>query len=201
MDLKAPDARVYGFLAWGRYSAIVPNDMYQTLDPATQGIGTGPFKLERLATSRTTTSTTSRTRTSGSRACRTWTRSTTRSSPTSSRASRRCKRRLDRRRVVSADSAAPLNGYPGLTVLHNLTAAFRELQFTIKAGENKPWADKRVRQAVNHAINRQNLIDKVYAGYGQYSGHVAAGYGPWQIPSDRAASRTTRSTTCRWRRS
>ena len=70
-------------------------------------------------------------------------------------------------------------------MLHNLTAAFRELQFTIKAGENKPWADKRVRQAINHAINRQNLIDKVYAGYGQYSGQVAAGYGPWPIPTDQ----------------
>ena len=35
MDLKAPDARVYGFLAWGRYSAMVPNNMYQTLNPST----------------------------------------------------------------------------------------------------------------------------------------------------------------------
>ena len=48
MDLKAPDARVYGYLAWRRYSTIVPNNMYQTLNPATQGIGTGPFMLERL---------------------------------------------------------------------------------------------------------------------------------------------------------
>ena len=71
-------------------------------------------------------------------------------------------------------------------MLHGLTAAFRELQFTIKAGENKPWADKRVRQAVNLAINRQNLIDKVYNGTGQYSGHVAAGYGPWVDPAERA---------------
>ena len=51
-------------------------------------------------------------------------------------------------------------------MLSGLTAAFRELQLTIKAGENKPWHDKRVRQAVNHAINRQNLIDKVYGGNG-----------------------------------
>ena len=36
----------------------------------------------------------------------------------------------------------------------------------------------RVRQAVNFAINRQNLIDKVYNGFGQYSGHVAAGLRP-----------------------
>ena len=85
--------------------------------------------------------------------------------------------------TVSADSAVALSGVSGLKVLSGLTAAFRELQFTIKAGENKPWADKRVRQAVNLAINRHEiLIDKVYNGTGQYSGHVAAGYGPWVIP-------------------
>ena len=90
--------------------------------------------------------------------------------------------------VVSSDNALSINGYPGLTVLHNLTAAFRELQFTVKAGDNKPWADKYVRQAINKAINRQNLIDKVYAGYGKYSAQVAAGYGPWQLPQDQLQS-------------
>ena len=45
MDLKAPDARVYGVMAWGRYTSIVPNNMYQTLNPSTQGIGTGPYML------------------------------------------------------------------------------------------------------------------------------------------------------------
>ena len=58
-------------------------------------------------------------------------------------------------------------------MLSGLNAAFRELQFTIKQGETKPWHDKRVRQAVNFAINRQNIIDKVYGGFGQYAGHVA----------------------------
>ena len=48
----------------------------------------------------------------------------------------------------------------------------------MKAGENKPWDDKRVRQAVNFAINRQQIIDKVYDGFGEYSGHVAAGLRP-----------------------
>ena len=43
----------------------------------------------------------------------------------------------------------------------------------------------------------QNLIDKVYAGFGKFSGHVAAGLGPWQLPTDTAATRTARSTTCR----
>jgi peptide/nickel transport system substrate-binding protein len=90
--------------------------------------------------------------------------------------------------MVSSDNAVAINGFPGLTVLHNLTAAFRELQMTIKTGEDKPWHDVRVRQAVNFAINRQNLIDKVYAGFGQYSGVVAAGYGPWVLPTDQLKS-------------
>ena len=84
--------------------------------------------------------------------------------------------------TVSVDSANALRGVSGLKVLSGLTAAFRELQFTIKEGENKPWADKRVRQAVNLAINRTEILQKVYNGTGQGSGHVAAGYGPWVIP-------------------
>jgi peptide/nickel transport system substrate-binding protein len=91
--------------------------------------------------------------------------------------------------TVSVDSANSLKGVSGLKVLSNLTAAFRELQFTIKAGENKPWADRRVRQAMNFAINRAELISKVYNGEGEYSGHVAAGYGPWQIPQAELKSR------------
>jgi peptide/nickel transport system substrate-binding protein len=187
MDLKAPDARVYGFLAWGRYSAMVPNNMYQTLDASRQGIGTGPFKLDgsyvpndhvnyvknphfwkpgqpyldginyKIITDE------------------------------QSRIAALKAGAIDGA-VVSSDNAVAINGFPGLTVLHNLTAAFRELQMTVKAGEDKPWHDVRVRQAVNFAINRQNLIDKVYAGYGQYSGVVAAGYGPWVIPTDQLKS-------------
>ena len=65
---------------------------------------------------------------------------------------------------------------PGFTVLRGGTAAFRELQFTIK-GDPKPWHDIRVRQAVNLAINRQAIINTVYSGNGNYSGIVPPGYG------------------------
>ena len=185
MDLKAPDARVYGYLAWGRYSSIVPNGMYQTLDPATNGIGTGPFKLDgpyvpndqhRLRQEpellEAGAAVPGRDHVQGHHR--------------RADAGRGAPRRLDPRRDRPADSAAALNGANGLTVLHGLTAAFRELQFTIKPGETKPWHDKRVRQAVSFAINRQNIIDKVYGGFGKYSGHVAAGYGPWPLSRGRA---------------
>src|SRR4051794_11350880 len=45
MHLKAPDARIFGFLAWNRYSAMVPDGMCQQVNAATQGIGTGPYKM------------------------------------------------------------------------------------------------------------------------------------------------------------
>ncbi len=187
MDLKAPDARVYGVMAWGRYTSIVPNNMYQNLNPVTQGIGTGPYML------------------SGSyvpndhvnyvKNPKFWKPGLPymdginyKIIPDEQTRIAALKAGAIDGGVVSSDNALSINGYPGLTVLHNLTAAFRELQFTVKAGDNKPWADKYVRQAINKAINRQNLIDKVYAGYGKYSAQVAAGYGPWQLPQDQLQS-------------
>ena len=38
-----------------------------------------------------------------------------------------------------------------------------------------------MRQAVNFAINRQAILDTVYGGNGEYSGHVPPGYGPWPL--------------------
>ena len=187
MDLKAPDARVYGFLAWGRYSAIVPNNMYQTLDRFEAGHRHRPVQARRLV------------RPERPRQLRQEPalleagpavpgRDQLQDHHRRAVADRSLKAGAIDGGVVSSDNAVAINGFPGLTVLHNLTAAFRELQMTIKAGEDKPWHDVRVRQAVNFAINRQNLIDKVYAGYGQYSGVVAAGYGPWVISTDQLKS-------------
>ncbi len=181
MALSAPDARVFGYLAWTRYSAIVPNNMYTTLNPSVSGIGTGPFMLSgdyqpgvginyvknphfwqpnlpyldginyEIITDEPTAIAAL---ISGS---------------------------LDGATMASNANALSLVGHPGLTVLHGLTAAFRELQMTIKVGDQKPWWDVRVRQAVNLAINRQNIINNVYATYGQLTGHVPPGYGPWPL--------------------
>ena len=188
MDLKAPDARVYGFLAWGRYSAMVPNGMYQQLNPTTQGIGTGPFMLNGSYVPND--------HVNYVKNPKFWKPGLPYLDAVNYKIIPDEQARIAALKagsidgaMVSPDNAVAINGTPGLVVLHNLTAAFRELQFTIKQGQSKPWYDKRVRQAINLAINRQNLIDKVYAGYGQYSGHVAAGYGPWVIPSDQLKSK------------
>jgi peptide/nickel transport system substrate-binding protein len=193
MALSAPDARVFGYLAWTRYSAIVPNGMYESLNPSVSGIGTGPFMLSgdyqpgvginyvknphfwqpglpyldginfEIVTQ---DSTAMAALISGD---------------------------LDGATMSSNANALSLIGHPGLTVLHGLTAAFRELQMTIQAGNPKPWWDVRVRQAVNLAINRTNIINNVYAGYGQLTGHVAAGYGPWPLTEAELATYETQN--------
>jgi peptide/nickel transport system substrate-binding protein len=181
MHLKAPDARIYGYLAWQRYSAIVPRDMYKQVNAATQGIGTGPYKLDGSYVPND--------HVSYDRNPSYWQKGKPYLDEINYRIITDEQARIAALRAgaidgatVSVDSAASLRGQSNLLVLAGLTAAFRELQFTIKEGENKPWADRRVRQAMNLAINRQEIISKVYNGLGQYSGHVAAGYGPWVIP-------------------
>lgn len=185
--LKKPDARVFGFLAWARYSSIVPEGMYDQLNAAREGIGTGPFRLisyvpgqgveygafagyrkkglPYLGALSLKTLPDEQSRIAALRAGA-----------------------IDGA-TLSPDSARTFLNNKNFVVLRGLTAAFRELQFTQKVGEDKPWHDTRVRQAVNFAINRQEIIDKVYSGFGEYSGHVPPGYGPWPLPTAELRTR------------
>jgi peptide/nickel transport system substrate-binding protein len=180
MHLKAPDARIFGFLAWNRYSAMVPADMYQQVNAATQGIGTGPYKLNGAYVPND--------HVNYVRNPNYWDKTHPYLDAINYKIIPDEQARIAALRAgaidgatVSVDSANSLKGQNGLKVLAGLTAAFRELQFTLKEGGNEPWRDKRVRQAINHAINRQNIINKVYNGAGQFSGHVPPTYGPYPM--------------------
>jgi peptide/nickel transport system substrate-binding protein len=54
---------------------------------------------------------------------------------------------------------------------------------TIK-GDGKPWNNVKVRQAVSAAINRQQIIEKVYGGDAVYSSKIPHGYGTWPLSQD-----------------
>lgn len=179
MKLKKPDARLFGFLAWTRYSAIVPEGMYQQVNAGREGIGTGPFRLTSFTPGQGTE-------------YQAYTNYRKKGLPYLSQLSLPTmpdeQARIAALRAgaidgatLSPDGARTFQGNSSFTVLRGLTAAFRELQMTQKAGEDKPWHDVRVRQAVNFAINRQQIIDRVYNGFGEYSGHVPPGYGPWPL--------------------
>ncbi len=179
IKLKKPDARLFGFLAWTRYSAIVPEGMYQQVNAGREGIGTGPFRLTSFTPGQGTE-------------YQAYTNYRKKGLPYLSQLSLPTmpdeQARIAALRAgaidgatLSADGAKTFQGNSNFTVLRGLTAAFRELQMTQKTGEDKPWHDVRVRQAVNFAINRQQIIDRVYNGFGEYSGHVPPGYGPWPL--------------------
>jgi peptide/nickel transport system substrate-binding protein len=179
MRLKNPDARIFGYLAWNRYSAMVPEGMYNQVNAGREGIGTGPFRLLDYQPN---------SHVEFARFQNYWKRGMPYLNALSFKILPDEQARVAALRAgaidggtFSADSAQALRSNRNLRVLRGLTAAFRELQFTIKPGERKPWHDVRVRQAVNFAINRQEIIDKVYSGFGEYSGVVPPGYGPWPL--------------------
>jgi peptide/nickel transport system substrate-binding protein len=179
---KTPDASLFGWFAWSRWSSIGPNNEYQQINPVTQGIGTGPFKLVEYVPNDHVTY---------EKWGQFWKPGIPyldgiqlKIIPDEQTAIAALQAGALDGATVSAANAQSLNGNPKVTVLKGQTAGFYELQFTVKAGENKPWSDKRVRQAINMAINRDDMIQKVLAGQGQYSGHVPPGYGAWPLSQE-----------------
>jgi peptide/nickel transport system substrate-binding protein len=179
LRLKAPDARVFGFLAWGRYSPIVPAGLYDQINVARNAIGTGPYRMLGFEPNDRVEYVANR---------RFWKSGepymdamTLKTLPDEQARIAALRAGAIDGATVSSDSAAALRNAGGLVVLKGGTAAFRELQITLKPGETKPYDDVRVRQAVNFAINRQVIINTVYGGNGLYSGHVPPGYGPWPL--------------------
>jgi peptide/nickel transport system substrate-binding protein len=180
VKLSKPDASLFGWFAWSRWSSIAPNGMYSQINPVTQGIGTGPFKLVEYVPNDHIAYT---------KWGQFWKPGlpyldglTLKIIPDEQTAIAALQAGALDGATISPANAMALNGNSAVTVLKGLTAGFYELQFTVKAGDNKPWADKRVRQAINMAINRPDMTQKVFAGQAQYTGHVPPGYGQWPLP-------------------
>ena len=179
LTLSAPDSRVIGFFAWQRYGPIVPEGLYDQINVSRQAIGTGPFRLVNF---------TPLDRVELVRNQRFWKPGQPYMDGINMKVMTDEQARVAALRAgaidgatLSVDVARSLRGDSRLQVLSGLNAAFRELQMTLKPGRNEPWADKRVRQAVNFAINRQQIIQNVYSGEAAYTSYVPPGYGPWPL--------------------
>jgi peptide/nickel transport system substrate-binding protein len=179
LKLSAPDARIVGFFAWQRYGPIVPEGLYDQINVSRNAIGTGPYKLvgfnplDRVELVRND---------SFWKPGQPYMDAMTLKVMTDEQARVAALRAgaIDGA-TLSVDVARSLRGDTNLQVLSALNAAFRELQMTLKPGRNEPWADPRVRQAVNYAINRQQIIQNVYSGEAAYTSYVPPGYGPWPL--------------------
>ena len=181
--MSAPDARVVGFFAWQRYGPMVPEGLYDQINVSRNAIGTGPYKmvgfnpLDRVELVRND---------SFWKPGQPYMDAITMKVMTDEQARVAALRAgaIDLA-TLSVDTARSLKNESSLQVLSALNAAFRELQMSLKPGKNEPWADPRVRQAVNFALNRKQIIDTVYSGEASYTSYVPPGYGPWPLTEEQ----------------
>lgn len=181
-NMTGPDPTVLGWFAWSRYSSIVPKGFYESGKNVTaEADGTGPFKLVKYTPNDQIVLT---------KNADFWKKGVPYLDDLSFKILPDESSRVAALRSgnvdgadVSADVARTLSRDSNLVVLRGITSSPRVLQLTIK-GDGKPWGDKRVRQAMSKAIDRQDLIDKVYGGNAELTGPIAPGYGNWPLPND-----------------
>jgi len=183
-NMTGPDPSVEGYLAWSRYSAIIPKDAYTRWNLLTEGVGTGPFKLVQYVPND---------RVEYERNPDFWKpdlpyldKITLKVLPDESGRVAALRSGEIHGCSVTADTALTLANDPDITILKGLFSAPRVLQFTI-LGDDKPWNDVRVRQAMSKAIDRQQIIDNVFGGEAVLSAAVPPGYGDWFISSEELA--------------
>ena len=181
VNMAEPDATMLGYLAWGRYSGIIPKGLYDRADLRTHADGTGPFKLEEYIPNDHTRL---------SRYPDHWRREVPYLDEITMKVMLDEQARVAGLRSgavdgaqLTSDAANSLAGDSSLQVLKGLTAVFREVEFTIK-GDGKPWDNVKVRQAVSAAVNRQAIIENVYGGDAVYSSKIPQGYGTWPLSQD-----------------
>ncbi len=82
---------------------------------------------------------------------------------------------------LTADGAQRLKDEKGIVINRGPRAY---LYTFIINRSRKPWSDKRARQALSLACDRQEIIDKVFSGQATMSAPIAYGFGDWFIPQD-----------------
>jgi peptide/nickel transport system substrate-binding protein len=184
-NMAGPDPTVLGYLAWARYSRIIPKGFYDKNNPLVTGIGTGPFKLKEYVDNDRTVNVKNADFWKPGRpyldgiTFKVLTDETARIAALRAGQIDGCN--------VSPDGAKILKNDPNIMVNKGQYSAPRVLQFTIK-GDGKPWNKKEVRQAMSKAINRQDIIDKVFSGEAVLTGPVPPGYGDWFIKPEELAA-------------
>jgi peptide/nickel transport system substrate-binding protein len=180
------DGTVLGYCAWLRYSYICPKGMYDALNPSNAANGTGPFRVDKYVPND---------HVALSKNPEYWDKGLPYVDAVTMKVLAEVQSVLTGLTsgsvdigFVDADSAVVLAGDPNLKIEKTPTAAFRELEFTLR-GKNEPWADVRVRQAINAAIDRDVIIKNVYAGEALLSSKIPPSYGDWGTPESELRSK------------
>jgi peptide/nickel transport system substrate-binding protein len=73
---------------------------------------------------------------------------------------------LDAASLEPADIAG-VEGQPGIQVSHYPTRGFSYYEFNLNADVTKKWQDKRVRQAMLYALDRESIVNDIMLGYAE----------------------------------
>lgn len=183
INMTTPDPTLTGTLAWTHYTPIVPEGIFDRIEVLSDGIGTGPFKLvEYSQDDRIVYEAFEDFWDSGVPGIQTLT----------------LKMLPDEQQRVAALRSGEIDGATftadmaqilesdDITVLSGLTSAPAVIHFSMV--EDVPWRDRRVRQAINLVVDRQEIIDKVYGGYAEVTGPIPPGFGPWPLDEEVIAA-------------
>ena len=183
--MSQPDGTLLGYCAWLTYSFVVPAGLYDRMDTRSNADGTGPFVVQAYVPND---------RVELARHERYWNRDLPHPDTLTLKVLPDVQARLANLvsgtidgTTLSSDIALAVASNQDVTLIKGPSAAFRELHFRIK-GDGAPWNDVRVRQAINFAIDRQKLIDNVYAGEAAYTSKIPPSYGHWPIPEEELRS-------------
>ena len=182
VTMSKPDPTLTGTLAWTHYTPVVPEGLFDEIETLSDGIGTGPFRLseyiqddqivyeafpdfwgEGPGVQKLT-----------------------------------LKMLVDEQQRVAALRSGEIDGAnfsadvagtlasDDITVISGLTSSPYVIQLNI-TDPAAPWADVRVRQAMSKAIDRQDIIDKVFGGFAQLTAAIPPGYGIWPLGEEELA--------------
>jgi peptide/nickel transport system substrate-binding protein len=181
ITMSKPDPTLPGVVAWSRYTPIVPAGIGDEINWLSEGIGTGPYRLvEYVSNDRVVYTCNEDYWKPGVPCIRDLTLKVL--TDEQSRVAALRSGEIDGG-TLTADVARTLENDESLQILEGLFAAPRVIQFNTV--EDVPWRDVRVRQAINLAIDRQEIIDNVYGGSAELTGAIAPGYGDWPLPEER----------------
>ncbi len=181
INMSKPDPSLPGVLAWTRYTPIVPNGIADQINLLSEGIGTGPYRLvEYVANDRVVYTCNEDYWQAGVPCIKDVTLKVL--PDEQSRVAALRSGEIDGG-TLTADVARTLENDESLQILTGLFSAPRVIQFNTV--EDVPWRDVRVRQAINLAIDRQEIIDNVYGGDAELTGAVPPGYGDWPLAPEK----------------
>ncbi|HET9658912.1 MAG TPA: ABC transporter substrate-binding protein [Thermomicrobiales bacterium] len=184
VNMSKIDPTLPGTMAWGGYTPIVPENFYDTNNPLSEAVGTGPMKLvEYVQDDAIVMEANPDFWGEGIPCIQKLTLKTLTEEQTRVAALRSGE--VDGG-TFSADVVVTLEGDDSITILEGLVSTPNVIQFQT-AEADVPWRDTRVRQAVNKVVDRELIKANVFGGKADVTGAIPPGYGDYPLSPEKLA--------------